>query len=157
MLQRDPFGKSKTYYQTEQRTQGGEAVALSGLRPDAAERRAHYQQRKRYQVYQAYPAHDGTFGNRHDDFITDAGIDRVIHLELARFAAKQPGQSARSAALAGTLFAAIGLIRRDQGMLPVYPDNYSASLKHGHLPVKRTDSNTCMTVRGGTSPTTVIR
>jgi hypothetical protein len=157
LLQRDPFGNSKSNRQTEHGTYGGVAVALSGLRPNIAESRAYYQQSQRHQVYQAYPAHHRAFGNRHDDFITDAGIDRIIHLKLTRFAAKQPGQFARPAALAGTLLAAICLIRLNQGMLPVYLDNYGACLKHAHLPLKRTESKTCITVRGGTSPTTVTK
>jgi hypothetical protein len=133
LLQRNPFGNGKSSYQTYQGTRGGIAVVLSRLRPDASKCGTYQQQSQRHQVYQAYPAHHRAFGNRYDDFITNTGIDRVVHLKSARFAAKQLGQLTRPAALACALFAAIGLIRLDQGMLAVGLDYYGACLEPAHL------------------------
>jgi hypothetical protein len=136
LAQRHQFGDDKPYNQAKQRARSGIPITLfSLLHPDTAKRCAHYQQQQWQQINQNYTAQYCALGNRYDDFIADAGIDWVINLELARFAAKQSGQFARSATLAVALLTAISLVGLYQSILPFNLHYDGARLQHDHLPL----------------------
>ncbi|HSM98676.1 MAG TPA: hypothetical protein VLS47_06630 [Gallionella sp.] len=108
--QGDPFGDNETGCQAKQGACGGITITLPGLPcPSAAQHRTHYQQQQWQQIDQAYPAQYGALRDRYDDFIADAGSGWVVYLELAGFAAKQPGQLARPATFAAALITGIRL------------------------------------------------
>jgi len=136
LAQRNPFGDNKTGSQTDYRTGSSISIALSGLlHPGITKHRTRYQQQQWQQINHTYPAQHRTLGNRYDDFIADVGIDWIIYLELARFAAKQLGQLARPATLAIALLATIGLTGLNKSKLTFNLNNYGARLQHDYLPL----------------------
>lgn len=110
---------------------------LSGRLPDpgVAQHCTYDQQQQRQQINQTYPAQYRSFSDRYDDFFAHARIDRIFYLELAGFAAKQPGQLARPATFAIALYTAIDMTGPNESILPFDLNYDGASLQHVHLPL----------------------